>query len=67
MTNPTAFLLTAALLIGGATVPTARAEQVDAAAPLFEADASTGRIALADYRGKRNVLLAFYFKDFSAG
>jgi thioredoxin-dependent peroxiredoxin len=35
-------------------------------APSFEATASNGkRVALADYRGKKNVVLFFYPKDFT--
>jgi peroxiredoxin len=45
----------------------ARAAQVDAAAPPFDADSSSGRVVLADFQGKKNVLLAFYFKDFTGG
>ena len=66
MTN-TAVLLTAATLIGLAVAMPARAAEVGKAAPVFAADSSTGKIALEDYRGKKNVLLAFYFADFTAG
>jgi peroxiredoxin Q/BCP len=34
-------------------------------APLFEAMSDKGPIKLIDYRGKKNVVLAFYFADFS--
>ena len=34
-------------------------------APLFEAVSDKGPINLLDYRGKQNVVLAFYFADFS--
>jgi len=47
--------------------PRPRAAEVGKSAPLFEADSSTGRIALVDYAGNRNVLLAFYFADFTGG
>ena len=67
MTHQTAFLLTLALFVGLAAARPARAAQVDAAAPLFEADSSTGKIALAEFQGKKNVLLAFYFADFTGG
>ena len=60
-------LLTAAGLIGLAVSAPARAAKLGEAAPLFEADSSTGRVALADFQGRRNVLLAFYFKDFTGG
>ena len=36
-------------------------------APNFEAESTRGNIRLADYRGKKNVLLAFYFKNFTGG
>jgi len=67
MTHPTALLITAALITGFAAALPARAAQVDAAAPLFEADSSSGKIALADFQGKKNVLLALYFADFTGG
>lgn len=67
MTHPLALLIAAAFIVCCAAALPARAAQVGAAAPLFEADSSVGRIALADYAGKRNVLLAFYFKDFTGG
>ncbi|MDX1777099.1 MAG: redoxin domain-containing protein [Desulfobulbales bacterium] len=34
-------------------------------APLFEADSDKGPVKLLDYRGKKNVVLAFYFADFT--
>jgi hypothetical protein len=67
MTHPTALLAAAALFVGLAAALSARAAQVDAAAPPFEADSSSGRVVLADFQGKKNVLLAFYFKDFTGG
>lgn len=36
-------------------------------APDFEAESTEGAIRFADYRGKKNVLLAFYFKNFTGG
>ena len=36
-------------------------------APDFEAESTTGTIRLADYLGRKNVLLAFYFKNFTSG
>lgn len=36
-------------------------------APAFEAQSTAGTIRLADYQGKKNLLLAFYFKDFTGG
>ena len=34
-------------------------------APLFEAAPAKGLVKLIDYLGKKNVVLAFYFADFS--
>lgn len=34
-------------------------------APLFEAVSDKGPIKLIDYRGVKNVVLAFYFADFT--
>ena len=34
-------------------------------APVFEANSTQGKIRLADYRGKHNVVLAFYFAAFT--
>ena len=67
MPHVTALLIASAFVVGIASAGSARAAQTDAEAPLFTADSSSGKIALADYRGKRNVLLAFYFKDFTGG
>ena len=36
-------------------------------APDFEAESTMGTVKLSDYLGKKNVLLAFYFKDFTGG
>jgi len=36
-------------------------------APDFEAESTKGTIRLSDYLGKKNVLLAFYFKNFTGG
>ena len=36
-------------------------------APDFEAESTRGTLRLADYLGKKNVLLAFYFKNFTGG
>ena len=67
MTHPPVVLAAVALVIGLSAALTARAAQADAAAPLFTAESSTGKIALADFQGKKNVLLAFYFADFTGG
>jgi peroxiredoxin Q/BCP len=63
----TAVLLAATALLGLAAAGSARAAEVGAAAPLFEAESSAGPIRLADYQGKKNVLLAFYYADFTGG
>jgi len=36
-------------------------------APLFEAPSTTGMIRLADFRGRKAVVLAFYYADFTSG
>jgi peroxiredoxin Q/BCP len=36
-------------------------------APDFEAESTRGTMRLADYHGKKNVLLAFYYKNFTGG
>jgi len=57
----------AALLAGLLTlVPVlAAALEVGDEAPLFEAVSDKGPVNLVDYRGQKNVVLAFYFEDFS--
>ena len=45
----------------------AAALEVQGKAPEFEAESTMGTIRLTDYLGRRNVLLAFYFKDFTGG
>jgi peroxiredoxin Q/BCP len=67
MTHTAALVTAAVLLVGLAAAAPARALEVGKAAPLFEAESSTGKIALADFQGKKNVLLAFYFADFTGG
>jgi peroxiredoxin Q/BCP len=67
MTHATAFLTAAVLLVGLAAAAPVRALEVGQPAPAFTADSSVGKIALADFRGKKNVLLAFYFADFTGG
>lgn len=49
------------------TSPAPAAVEVGQEAPGFEAASTAGTVRLADYRGKKNVLLAFYFKDFTGG
>jgi peroxiredoxin Q/BCP len=60
-------LLSAAALLTAAPVPAAGPPKPGDPAPLFEAPSTTGTIRLADYRGKKAVILAFYFKDFTSG
>jgi len=67
MTHVAALLAAAAVIAGIASARPAQSAQVGAEAPLFTADASSGKVALADFRGKKNILLAFYFKDFTGG
>jgi P pilus assembly chaperone PapD len=58
----------AALSLGLAVaLPAAAAVTVGQPAPEFTAASTAGPIPLADYRGKKNVLLAFYYKDFTGG
>jgi hypothetical protein len=45
----------------------AASADVQGKAPDFEAESTRGTIRLADYLGKKNVLLAFYFKNFTGG
>lgn len=63
------FLLIAAatFAVGLAAARPAEAAQVGKVAPPFAAESTHGRIALADFQGKNNVFLAFYFKDFTGG
>ena len=63
----TAALLVATAILGLAAAIPSRAAQVGAAAPPFVADSSAGPIRLADFQGKKNVLLAFYYADFTGG
>ena len=59
--------LIAALLAGFlALAPVfASALEVGDEAPLFEAVSDKGPVNLIDYRGQNNVVLAFYFSDFT--
>lgn len=36
-------------------------------APPFEAPSTVGQIRLTDFQGKKHVVLAFYFADFTPG
>ena len=59
--------LIAALLVGSLLLAPvlAFALEVGAEAPLFEAVSDKGPVSLVDYRGQKNVVLAFYFAAFS--
>jgi hypothetical protein len=35
-------------------------------APPFRAQSTQGPVGIEDYRGKRNVVLAYYFRDFTS-
>ncbi len=35
-------------------------------APTFRAQSTQGPVGIEDYRGKRNVVLAYYFRDFTS-
>ena len=43
----------------------AAAPKVGANAPSFEAESTTGTVRLSDFLGRRNVVLAIYYEDFS--
>lgn len=42
-----------------------RLPEVGANAPEFEAESTMGTIRLSEYAGKKHVLLAFYYADFT--
>ena len=60
MRTTSVLLLVAALLL--AATP-AMALSVGDPAPAFTAQSNQGEVSLAQYLGKKNVVLAFYFKD----
>ena len=61
-------MLCAVLILLLAAVPLAAlAMETGGKAPAFESESTMGPVKLADYTGKKNVLLAFYFKDFTGG
>ena len=60
-------LLAALAVVLSLAVSHAGAVEVGDPAPAFEAQSTSGTIRLADYHGEKNVLLAFYFKDFTGG
>jgi len=67
MWSETNFLLP--VLAAGLSLAASYAAALEAGdpAPAFEAQSTAGTIRLADYQGEKNVLLAFYFKDFTGG
>ena len=67
MRRSTKFLLPVLAALLSLAVSHAAAVEVGESAPAFEAQSTSGTIRLADYHGKKNVLLAFYFKDFTGG
>ncbi len=56
-------LATAAMVALGSVG--AHALEVGEKAPLFEAASTRGTVRLADFLGKKSVVLAFYFADFT--
>lgn len=44
----------------------AQALEVGQKAPAFEAASTHGTIRLADYQGQKNLVLAFYYADFTS-
>jgi peroxiredoxin Q/BCP len=44
----------------------AQALEVGQKAPPFEAQSTQGTIRLADYQGKKHLVLAFYYADFTS-
>jgi len=44
----------------------AQALEVGQKAPSFEAQSTQGTIRLADYQGKKHLVLAFYYADFTS-
>lgn len=57
----------AALSLALASGLPAWAVEAGSPAPEFEADSTAGKIRLSDYAGKKHVVLAFYFADFTGG
>jgi len=60
-------IILAALLIAAPLAALAAGAEVGSKAPLFEMRSTMGTISLSDYLGEKNVLLAFYYKDFTGG
>ena len=55
------------LLAAVAAAPALAEVEVGMKAPDFEAESTMGTIRLSDYLGKKHVLLAVYYKDFTGG
>lgn len=53
-----------AMAMAALTSIAAHALELGERAPLFEAPSTHGKIRLADYLGKKDVVLAFYLADF---
>lgn len=60
-------IVSAAALLVAAPISSAAPPKAGDQAPLFEAPSTAGTIRLADYRGKKAVVLAFYYADFTSG
>jgi hypothetical protein len=60
-------IILAVLLITAPLAALAAGANVGDKAPVFEMQSTMGTISLSDYRGEKNVLLAFYYKDFTGG
>jgi peroxiredoxin len=61
-------MLFALLILFLAAAPLAAlAIETGGKAPAFEAESTAGPVNLLDYLGTKNVLLAFYFRDFTSG
>jgi len=43
----------------------AYAVEIDETAPAFKAPSTQGIVRLGDYEGEKNIVLAFYFADFT--
>lgn len=61
------FSTTVALLVLVVLLLVAHAASVGDPAPDFVADSTAGKITLSDLKGQKNVILAFYYKDFTGG
>lgn len=55
------------LMLALALSPAAIAAVAGDVAPVFKAASTKGEITLDGYKGLKNVVLAFYYKDFTGG